>query len=214
MPNYRKRIAEAIIFARESVGVSQRDLSERLKRDKRTLQKWEKGEMKISMEDFLEIFEVLKLSVEPYSKWIRHPELFSRGMEDITHFSTDRKRIALVTYYAEQASPAEIDQKYYLIFGDHGSNYYGMLQQQFANLQTPLRDRKRICRQIMDHYKEACETNTLTNPDAPQPNMELLTACYEASAKSVQEGHNHYFLSDTLPIEVTEDELGHHRNLD
>lgn len=199
MSNYRKRISEAIIFARESVGVSQRELAERLKRDRRTLQKWEKGEMRISMEDFLEIFEVLKLSVEPYSKWIRHLELFSRGMEDITQFSTDRKRIALVTYYAEQASPAEIDQKYYLLFGDHGSNYYGMLQQRLANLQTPLRDRKRICRQIIDNYIDARNANLLTDPNAPQPNLDILEACYEASVKSVQEGHNHYSLGDILP---------------
>jgi len=199
MSNYRKRIAEAIIFARESVGVSQRELAERLKRDRRTLQKWEKGEMRISMEDFLEIFEVLKLSVEPYSKWIRHPELFSRGMEDITQFSTDRKRIALVTYYAEQASPAEIDQKYYLLFGDHGSNYYGMLQQRLANLQTPLRDRKRICRQIIDNYIDARDANMLTDPDAPQPNMDILNACYEASVQSVHDGNNRYFLGDIFP---------------
>ena len=35
----------------------QRELAERLGRDKRTVQKWESGEMKISMEDFLEIFD-------------------------------------------------------------------------------------------------------------------------------------------------------------
>ena len=39
MADYRKRIAEAIAFARESAGVSQRELADRLKRDKRTLQK-------------------------------------------------------------------------------------------------------------------------------------------------------------------------------
>lgn len=196
MPDYRKRIAEAITFARESVGVSQRELADRIGRDKRTLQKWEKGEMKISLEDFVRIFEALRLSVEPYSKWIRHPDLFPRGMEDINDFDTNQKRAALVAFYGRQASPLEVEQDYYILFGDHGSNYYGIRQQQLANLQTPLRDRKRICRQIIDNYNEAVEAKTLTDPDAPQPNMGLLLACYEASAESIRQGENRYSIGD------------------
>lgn len=68
MLEYRLRVAEAIVAARESVDVSQRELADRLGRDKRTIQKWEKGEMKIALEDFLEIFGALKVQVEPYSK--------------------------------------------------------------------------------------------------------------------------------------------------
>ena len=196
MPDYRKRIAEAITFARESVGVSQRELADRIGRDKRTLQKWEKGEMKISLEDFVRIFEALRLSVEPYSKWIRHPDLFPRGMEDINDFDTNQKRAALVAFYGRQASPLEVEQDYYILFGDHGSNYYGIRQQQLANLQTPLRDRKRICRQIIDNYNEAVEAKTLTDPDAPQPNMGLLLACYEASVTSIRQGENRYSIGD------------------
>lgn len=196
MPDYRRRIAEAITFARESVGVSQRELADRIGRDKRTLQKWEKGEMKVSLEDFVRIFEALRLSVEPYSKWIRHPDLFPRGMEDITDFDTNQKRAALVTYYGRQASPLEVDQDYYILFGDHGSNNYGIRQQQIANLQTPLRDRKRICRQIIDNYNEAVESGTLTDPEAPRPNMEILIACYEASVESIRQGENRYSLGD------------------
>ena len=50
MSEYRLRVAEAIVAARESVDVSQRELADRLGRDKRTIQKWEKGEMKIALE--------------------------------------------------------------------------------------------------------------------------------------------------------------------
>lgn len=200
MPDYRKRIAEAITFARESVGVSQRELADRIGRDKRTLQKWEKGEMKVSLEDFVRIFEALRLSVEPYSKWIQHPDLFPRGMKDITEIDTNQQRAALVTYYGRQASPLEIEQDYYILFGDHGSNSYGIRQQQIANLQTPLRDRKRICRQIIDNYNEALESDTLTDPDAPHPNMDILVACYEASVESVRQGENRYTLSSLSSI--------------
>ena len=35
-------------------------------------------------------------------------------------------------------------------------------------------------------------TGTITDPDAPQPNMEVLQACYEASAQSIQNGANGY----------------------
>ena len=35
-------------------------------------------------------------------------------------------------------------------------------------------------------------TGTITDPDAPQPNMEVLQACYEAIGQSIQSGANGY----------------------
>lgn len=157
MTGYRGRIARSLVNARESADVSQRELAERLGHDKRTVQKWESGEMKISMEDFLEIFDALHVAMEPYSKWIRHPELFPNGLADINKFNHDKRRSALVHYYGRQASPVEVEQEYYILFADHGSDYYGMRQQRIANLQTPLRDRRRICGQIIGNYYEARE---------------------------------------------------------
>ena len=162
MTGYRGRIARSLVNARESADVSQRELAERLGRDKRTVQKWESGEMKISMEDFLEIFDALHVAVEPYSKWIRHPELFPNGLADINKFNHDKRRSALVHYYGRQASPVEVEQEYYILFADHGSDYYGMRQQRIANLQTPLRDRRRICGQIIGNYYEARELGAPT----------------------------------------------------
>ena len=192
MSAYRYRVAEAMTAAREAAGVSQRELADRLGRDKRTIQKWEKGEMKITLEDFLDIFDALKIPVEAYSKWIRNPELFPRGLDDIRGFSTDKKRSALADYYEHQASPLEVEQEYYFLYADHGSDYHGMYQQWMANLLTPLRDRRRICAQVIENYNEALATGTITDPDAPQPNMEVLQACYEASAQSIQNGANGY----------------------
>ena len=183
MSAYRCRVAEAMTAAREAAGVSQRELADRLGRDKRTIQKWEKGEMKIALEDFLAVFDALKVQVEPYSKWIRHPELFPNGLSDIA---------ALGDFYRCQASPMEVEQEYYFLYADHGSDYHGMYQQWMANLLTPLRDRRRICAQVIENYNEALATGTITDPDAPQPNMEVLQACYEASAQSIQNGANGY----------------------
>ena len=64
MSAYRCRVAEAMTAAREAAGVSQRELADRLGRDKRTIQKWEKGEMKIALEDFLAVFDALKVQVD------------------------------------------------------------------------------------------------------------------------------------------------------
>ena len=182
MSAYRYRVAEAMTAAREAAGVSQRELADRLGRDKRTIQKWE----------FLAVFDALKVQVEPYSKWIRHPELFPNGLSDILQYSTDKKRAALGDFYRCQASPMEVEQEYYFLYADHGSDYHGMYQQWMANLLTPLRDRRRICAQVIENYNEALATGTITDPDAPQPNMEVLQACYEASAQSIQNGANGY----------------------
>ena len=51
-----------------------------------------------------------------------------------------------------------------------------MRQQRIANLQTPLRDRRRICGQIIGNYYEARELGALTDPNGPQPNMDILLA--------------------------------------
>ena len=107
-------------------------------------------------------------------------------------YSTDKKRTVLGDFYRRQASPMEVEQEYYFLFADHGSDYHGMYQQWMANLLTPLRDRRRICAQIIENYNEALATGTITDPDAPQPNMEVLQACYEASAQSIQSGANGY----------------------
>ena len=141
MTNYRNRIGEAIAFARNVAGRSQQELADMLGRDKRTIQKWERGEIRIALEDYLDVFDTLHLPVGPYEMWIRHPELFPRGMEDIKGFSTEKKRRVLADYYLHQAAPLEIEQEYYILFGDHGSNSCGIRQEQLANLQTPLRDR-------------------------------------------------------------------------
>ena len=133
MVEHRIRVAEAIAAARQDAGVSQRALAERLGRDKRTIQKWEKGEMKIALEDFLAVFDALKVQVEPYSKWIRHPELFPNGLSDILQYSTDKKRAALGDFYRCQASPMEVEQEYYFLFANHGSSCDGMYQQRHAS---------------------------------------------------------------------------------
>ena len=99
MTNYRNRIGEAIAFARNVAGRSQQELADMLGRDKRTIQKWERGEIRIALEDFLDVFDTLHLPVGPYEMWILHPELFPRGMEDIKGFSTEKKRRTLADYY-------------------------------------------------------------------------------------------------------------------
>ena len=75
---------------------------------------------------------------------------------------------------------------------DHGSNSCGIRQELLANLQTPLRDRKRIVNQIIDNYYEARAIGHLTDPEGQQPVMPILEACYDASARSVKANENRY----------------------
>lgn len=78
-------------FARNVAGRSQQELADMLGRDKRTIQKWERGEIRIALEDFLDVFDTLHLPVGPYEMWILHPELFPRGMEEIKGFSNRKE---------------------------------------------------------------------------------------------------------------------------
>ena len=200
MKEYRKRIAETIVTAREMADVSQRQLAGLLGRDRRTIQKWESGEIRLLVEDYLGIFDVLNVNLDLFSKWLRHPELFPNGLGDISHLSSDCKRQAVAAYYASCAAPVEIEQKFYLLFGNHGSDCCGMLQEIIANLQTPLKERRRICGQILSTYSEAVKLGCLTDPGAPRPVLDILLACYNASAESLQAGRNGYAVN-RLPLE-------------
>ena len=182
------RAAEKYLEQHFREKVMLQELADMLGRDKRTIQKWERGEIRIALEDFLDVFDTLHLPVGPYEMWILHPELFPRGMEEIKGFSTEKKRRTLADYYLHQAAPLEIEQEYYILFGDHGSNRQELL----ANLQTPLRDRKRIVNQIIDNYYEARAIGHLTDPEGQQPVMPILEACYDASARSVKANENRY----------------------
>ena len=206
MKEYRKRIAETIVTAREMANVSQRQLAGLLGRDGRTIQKWESGEIRLLVEDYLRIFSVLNVNMELFSKWLRHPELFPKGLGDISHLSSDRKRQAIAAYYANCAAPVEIEQEFYLLFGNHGSDCCGMLQEVIANLQTPLKERRRICGQILSTYSEAVKLGCLTDPGAPQPVQEILLACYNASAESLQAGRNGYAVNHLPFVEDEEEE--------
>lgn len=47
----------SIAFARNVAGRSQQELADMLGRDKRTIQKWERGEIRIALEDFLDVID-------------------------------------------------------------------------------------------------------------------------------------------------------------
>ena len=63
MTNYRNRIGEAIAFARNVAGRSQQELADMLGRDKRTIQKWERGEIRIALEDYLDAVSYTHLTL-------------------------------------------------------------------------------------------------------------------------------------------------------
>ena len=56
------------------------------------------------------------------------PRTFPNGLSDILQYSTDKKRTVLGDFYCRQASPMEVEQEYYFLFADHGSDYHGMYQ--------------------------------------------------------------------------------------
>lgn len=85
----------------------------------------------------------------------------------------------------------EVEQEYYFLFADHGSDYHGMYQQWMANLLTPLRDRRRICAQVIENYNEALATGISPTRTRPSPTWRP-QACYEASGQSIQSGANGY----------------------
>lgn len=198
MTGYRGRIARSLVNARESADVSQRELAERLGR--RQADRTEMGEWRDENFDgrFSGNFRrpacgggtLLQMDPPPGAL----PQWAGRYQQIQPRQAPERPGALLWS----AGIAVEVEQEYYILFADHGSDYYGMRQQRIANLQTPLRDRRRICGQIIGNYYEARELGALTDPNGPQPNMDILLACYRASAESVRNGSNRYAIDRAM----------------
>lgn len=170
---------------RIDAGLSQMEIANRMDIAEHTVHKWENGK---SCPDVIEAwawYRACGLNQMPYVMAWKHPERYS---ED------DRE---LATALFEAITALDKDDKarlLYVITGNHGSFFPGVLQLVFAHLHLPLRARIGHAVLVATNYNTAHRRGTLVHTDRPMPNMELLDRCINAGQSAVFVDKESYIL--------------------
>lgn len=170
-------------------GLSQRELSKQIGVSRAAMQNWADGTTAPDLKTTLKaLSKIPNVTIFPALLKVVFPELFSLK-------ETAEKRAAVVRFYKEIASPLFIEQEYYILFGQHGSSHLGLKQMCVAHLQSTLSDRRKNCHQCIQAYQDAQTMGMLTDPHEVQPDMEILTTCFDRSTESVLAGRSGYTIA-------------------
>ena len=187
--NYSKNIARLFEKAVYDSGLSQRELADALGVSRSSLQNWLDGVSAPELGELLTFLpKIQNVTVFPLLLEVCHPDLFAAQ-------TTDEKRKALLTFYRDIATPRFIAQEHYLLMSEHGSNFEGIKQMDIAHIQSRLADRRRNCMAALTGYQDAVAMGAVTDPQAPQPDIETLEICIARSTQSVKAGLNAYTIA-------------------
>lgn len=192
MDDYRLRVAKALEMARAESGLSQQKLADRMGVGRTSIYRYEQGTMTPDASTIIKWFVCCGVAVKRYIDACLHPGLLESLAEDT---GTGNKRYALIKHI-EETNAEEIDLLFYLIYGNHGSDYLAVLCEVVANLHTTLRDRVSICRAITGHYEMAKATRTDPDPDGTQPNMQILYQAQDCGEAAAMKQNDAYTINE------------------
>lgn len=182
-------LAFALWESRTSKNKSQEFMSLEMGIARRTVQNWEKGVSKPTIDQALEWFGILDLNPLPYLFQYVHPEMKNIGGKD------NDERLREVLRNLVEVLPSEgMRQLLYLFYGDHGSSPRAVLNMVTAHLQTPMRDRVTAGSVILKNYDIAHKKGLLTDINHIQPNVELLKDAIEKGECAVVKNEETYVL--------------------
>ena len=177
------RFAEMWRTARNDAGKSQEWVAKALGVSKKTVQNWENGFSSPSQMKGFEFFSVLGLQPLPYYLRLLYPDN-SQGDDD--------KLTSSLMAFVGSCTTEQKQKLLYWSYGEHGSSPFGVLELVMAHLQTPLRDRVRVAKIILDSYEFAEKEGLLT--DGVKPDIELLVHATEKGKEAVLNGKSSYTL--------------------
>ena len=174
--------------SRYASGVSQEYMAERLNVSKKTIQNWEKGESSPSMWQGFEWFRVLGINPLRYFLNYIYPEAFS----DLTSENSDKEVKEALIEYISNATPTEHRQLLFLIAGEHGSDWYGLLQMMTAHCHTSMQSRVAAARTILDNYHIEEANGKLIQPEHILPDIDILERSINGGKEAAKQGSAGY----------------------
>lgn len=183
-------IEEALRQSRYASGKSQEFIADALGIARKTVQNWERGVSKPTIDQAIQWFYALEISPVPYLYQYVYPNLDRLSASD----NDIRLRDALIHVISELPSD-EMRQLLYLFYGDHGSSPRAVMNMVTAHLQTPMHDRVTQGSVILKNYEIAKKRDILTDKSHIQPDVELLKRAIEAGESAAVRGVGEYMIS-------------------
>lgn len=189
------RCGEMLAASRYHSGLSRKVMSAAMGTSESTIRAWEEGQGSPTLFGMLEWF---KITGDCYYRAMLDffwPDAFNGlvGADGETKI-----RNALMTYLHEVAGPVEIKKLHYLIFGNHGSAWSGILDMACAYAHTSLSSRYRTLEIIQASYEISRGNGTVDRPPHIDVDMDrpLLKNAIQAAEKAQKMGLNGYIIGD------------------
>ncbi|MGN0347520.1 MAG: helix-turn-helix domain-containing protein [Lachnospiraceae bacterium] len=186
-----KRFALMFSKSRTKMKKSQEFMALGLGVSKKTVQNWEKGTSSPTFFQSSEWFRILGLNPLPYYLEFVFPNQY-KNVENMTEEQVN-------DFYNKQLSLLPVEMKrqiLYILCGAHGSSAYSIIQLILAHLQTPLKDRVSHAAVIFQDYEMERKLGNVTDENAPQPDLDLLTKAIAMGKESVMSGRNEYSMTN------------------
>lgn len=180
------RIGELLSHARNKKGMTQQDVADVLGVSRRAIQAWEKGEHPIPFAKAVEYFSAIGEPPKPY---------LHRYMYGEPKKNTKKSREELIERCFEhirQLTDHDLECFDWIMSDEHGSSSTAYLQKTVADLQSPLGSRLTSCVLITTSYENAKEMGQLTDPNAVQPNVDLLQRAALSAVEAYRKNMNSY----------------------
>lgn len=184
------RCASLLANSRTRSGLSRKTMSIALGVSESTIKAWESGQGSPTLYGLLEWFRTVGES--PFRPMLNFfwPDVFVGIDADRTD---DEIWKAGEFYFSKIAGPVEIQKLHYLIFGEHGSDWSGLLDMACAHVHTSLNSRYRVAEIIQVSYDMSAANGRALRPAGIEANRPLLlsaiTAAKEASVSPWKKGY-------------------------
>ncbi len=187
------RCGEILSESRCAARISRKTMSEAMEVSEGTIRAWEEGQGSPTVLGMLEWFRITGRSFSKAMLEFFWPEIF-KGLGGAT--SDEKIKTALGTYVEQIAEPGEVKKLHFLILGNHGSEWSGLLDMACAHEHTSLKCRCRTAEIIHTAY----DINGANGNVAVVPGIEsdevFLKKAINAAKNAQSSGLNGYTLGD------------------
>ena len=175
------RCGEMLAKSRTRSGLSRKVMSQALNVSESTIKAWESGQGSPTLWGILEWFRTVGES--PFRPMLDFfwPEVFA-GLA--AKDPDERIREAGEFYFSRVAGPSEIQKLHYLIFGQHGSEWSGLLDMAFAHTHTSLNSRYRVAEIIQVSYDLSAANHLTHLPQGIEADRALLLNAIDAARET------------------------------
>lgn len=182
-----KLLADLLSKARNDAMISQEHMSLALGVSKNTVSNWERGTSAPNIKQTLKWFKECSLNPFPYMLQYVFPESFTVDSND--DLSDLRKSMH---DYIDSMPEDILRQMCYIMFGQHGSSSFSVVQMMCAHLHTSMQSRVISARIIKESYEMCRATGDLVCPDEVIPDLDILEEGIVSGKYAVYAGRNAY----------------------